>query len=407
MQTFQRFKQEFSLFEQDVSTLQQNQGAERREIVRYKILKYKEKSKEYNKLLQEYRRLEGENIADEIKDMRSRLRTINIKINEINYIDYQLDRKTPIDKIRNFATLLLSLLPFFSFLGLAILFIYLKQINLNDSFYIILSETSGIILLIIVVIWISAFHFIFPYYYSLTRKEKIEKSNLANNFIHSKYYFYTTYLLSTFILSFVSYLPLLQPIWLAIIPAFFWMLSSFLFHLIFINIYEFRSHESKMLLPVIILSLWAASIIVTTVAFNTYKDYSDDKNAQLVNLEFFFIAAGFTQPRPYYFKLDESFIKNMDNKEIFTLRKQYPIIRDGQEYYHENYLYGRIMVDLKDIKILCSVKEEDGHRFCHKFSSNNLHRMDWIPDIEPQKAEQLSLILVIRKFIHFLFFCKG
>ena len=123
MQTFQRFKQEFYLFEQDVSTLQQNQGAERREIVRYKILKYKEKSKEYNKLLQEYRRLEGENIADEIKDMRSRLRTINIKINEINYIDYQLDRKTPIDKIRNFATLLLSLLPFFSFLGIAILFI--------------------------------------------------------------------------------------------------------------------------------------------------------------------------------------------------------------------------------------------------------------------------------------------
>ena len=404
MQTFQRFKQEFSLFEQDVSTLQQNQGAERREIVRYKILKYKEKSKEYNKLLQEYRRLEGENIADEIKDMRSRLRTINIKINEINYIDYQLDRKTPIDKIRNFATLLLSLLPFFSFLGIAILFIYLKQINLNDSFYIILSETSGIILLLIVVIWISAFHFIFPYYYSLIR---IENSNLFNNIIHSKYYFYTTYLLSTFILSLASYLPLLQPMWLAIIPAFFWMLSSLFFHLIFIQIYEAKNHESKMLIPVIILCLWAMSIILTTAAFNTYRDYNDNKNIRLVNLEFFFIAAGFTQPQPYYFKLDESFIKNMDNKEIFTLKKQYPIIRNGQEYYYENYLYGRIMVDLKDIKILCSVKEEDGHRFCHKFSSNNLHRMDWIPDIEPQKAEQLSLILVVRKFIHFLFFCKG
>lgn len=93
MQTFQQFKQEFSLFEQNVLMLQQNQGAERRETVRYKVIKYREKASEYSKLLRKYKKQENESVGNEIKELHHRLLAINIKLNEISYIDYQLDKK--------------------------------------------------------------------------------------------------------------------------------------------------------------------------------------------------------------------------------------------------------------------------------------------------------------------------
>ena len=145
MQTFQQFKQEFAQFEQDVLTLQLNQGAENRETVRYKIIKYREKATEYGRLLRIYKKQENESIGNEIKELHHRLLAINIKLNEISYIDYQLDKKMPLERIREFATTLLSCLPLFSFTGLIILFLYLGQNNLESDFFSILSETNGII----------------------------------------------------------------------------------------------------------------------------------------------------------------------------------------------------------------------------------------------------------------------
>jgi membrane protein len=407
MQTFQQFKQEFAQFEQDVLTLQLNQETENRESVRYKIIKYREKASEYYKLLREYRRLEGENAANEIKELQERLQTIRIKINEINYIDSQLDKKTPFDRIRNFATLLLGYLPFFSFLGLSLLFVYLKQIDLNDSFYTILSESSGIIFLLVAAIWISAFNFLIPYYLSFLRMNTTESQSIINKIMQNKYFFYIWYLLSVFVFSCASYIPLLHPLWLSIFPAFSWMIFSFFFHLIFVKVYKLKNHEGKILMPVILFGLWMANIFFVTAAFNTYIDYSNNKNSRLVDFELFFTAVGFTQPHPYYFKLDESFVKNINNKELSLLRKKYPVIMDGRESYHESYLYGRIMVDLKDIKILCSVKEENGSRFCHRFSGSDLQRMDWITDEAPKQAEQPAQIPIIRKLLRFLSSCKG
>ena len=57
---------------------------------------------------------------------------------------------------------------------------YLRQINLNDSFYIILSETNGIIFLLVADIWLGISHFFIPYYFSLIRAEIIENSNIMN-----------------------------------------------------------------------------------------------------------------------------------------------------------------------------------------------------------------------------------
>ena len=87
MQTFQQFKQEFAQFEQDVLTLQLNQGAENRETVRYKIIKYREKEVEYERLLRIYKKQEDESVGNEIKILQDRLRETSIKINEIDYID--------------------------------------------------------------------------------------------------------------------------------------------------------------------------------------------------------------------------------------------------------------------------------------------------------------------------------
>ena len=160
-------------------------------------------------------------------------------------------------------------------------------------------------------------------------------------------------------------------------------------------------------MPFVLLLLWVFSTAIITAVFGSYQDYSDRKNSHWVNLELFFTTAGFTQSNPYYFKLDESFVKNINNKELSLLRKKYPVIMDGRESYHESYLYGRIMVDLKDIKILCSVKEENGSRFCHRFSGSDLQRMDWITDEAPKQAEQPAQIPIIRKLLRFLSSCKG
>ena len=146
--------------------------------------------------------------------------------------------------------------------------------------------------------------------------------------------------------------------------------------------YKFKNHEGKILMPVILFGLWVANIFFVTAAFNAYIDYSNNKNSRLVDFEF-------------------------NNKELLLLRKKYPVIRDGRESYHESYLYGRIMVDLKDIKILCSVKEENGSRFCHRFSGSDLQRMDWITDEAPKQAEQPAQIPIIRKLLRFLSSCKG
>ena len=407
MQTFQQFKQEFAQFEQDVLTLQLNQGAENRETVRYKIIKYREKEVEYERLLRIYKKQEDESVGNEIKILQDRLRETSIKINEIDYIDSQLDRKKLLDKIHNFTIFLLSCLPFCSFSGLFLLFMYLRQINLNDSFYIILSETSGIIFLLVAGIWLGVSHFFVPYYFSLIRVEVIENPHRMNKIIQNKYRFYTLYLFAVFGFSWFFCIPLLNSLWLPIFPAASWTLFAFLFHVIFMSVYYFKNHEWKILMPFVLLLLWVFSTAIITAVFGSYQDYSDRKNGHWVNLELFFTTAGFTQSNPYYFKLDESFVKNINNKELSLLRKKYPVIMDGRESYHESYLYGRIMVDLKDIKILCSVKEENGSRFCHRFSGSDLQRMDWITDEAPKQAEQPAQIPIIRKLLRFLSSCKG
>lgn len=383
MQTFQQFKQEFSLFEQNVLMLQQNQGAERRETVRYKVIKYREKASEYSKLLRKYKKQENESVGNEIKELHHRLLAINIKLNEISYINYQLDKKMPLERIREFATTLLSCLPLFSFTGLIILFLYLGQNNLESDFFSILSETNGIIFLVIIGIWIGVFHLFIPYWITIAKTESITNPNIINNALNHRMVFIPLYALPVLLFSWVSYI-FVSPFWFSVIAAIVWCISSSLFHIIYIQIYKMKDHESKMFMPLFLVIVWYFSFIISTSFFNTFIK---SNNTPLVKLELFFSTIGFTQNKPYYFKLSKSFSENIDGNEILELRSKYPKITDNQETHRSPYLYGKIIVDLKDIKILCSVKEENGHHFCHRFSSNDLYKMDWIPDIELQKSE--------------------
>ena len=100
-------------------------------------------------------------------------------------------------------------------------------------------------------------------------------------------------------------------------------------------------------------------------------------------------------------------MENIDNNEIAELGKQYPGKQNKQKNFRSKYLYGQMLVDLKDVKILCSIKKENGSRFCHRFSGSDLQRMDWITDEAPKQAEQPAQIPIIRKLLRFLSSCKG
>lgn len=383
MQTFQKLKQEFSLFEKNVSTLQQNQGAENRTTVRYKIIKYREKATEYSKLLRKYRKQENGSVGNEIKELQYRLREINVKLNETSYVDYQLDKKMLLERIRELTTTLLSCLPLFSFFGLIILFIYLGQNDLESNFFSILSETNGIIFLVIIGIWIGVFNLFMPYWITIAKIESIANPNIINTPLNYRIFFAPLYTFSVLLFSWISYV-LVSPFWFSVIAAVVWCISSSLFHIIYIQLHKMKDHENKIFMPLFLIIVWYLSFIISTSFFNTFIK---DNNAPIVKLELFFSTVGFSQNKPYYFKLSKSFSENINNNEILELRKKYPKIIDGKEESQSPYLYGKIIVDLKDIKILCSIKEEDGHYFCHKFSNNDLYRMDWLPDSDSKNIK--------------------
>lgn len=403
MQTFQQFKQEFAQFEQDVLTLQFNQETENRESVRYKIIKYREKATEYGRLLRIYKKQENESVGNEIKNLQDRLQETSIRINEISYIDYRLDRKTLLGNIREVATTLLSCVPLFSFVGLIILFIYLKQNGLEADFFSILLETNGIVFLIIIGIWIGVFHLAIPYWLAITKTEAVINPNVISNILNYKIFFIPVYIFLVLSFSWASYI-LVSSFLFSVIAAICWCLFSGVFCAIYIQIHKMKNYESKVFMPFLLVLIWYFSFSTSSTIFDAFFKTAD---VPTVKLELFFSTIGFTQNKYYYFKPNKSFMENIDNNEIAELGKQYPGKQNKQKNFRSKYLYGQMLVDLKDVKILCSIKKENGSRFCHRFSGSDLQRMDWITDEAPKQAEQPAQIPIISKLLRFLSSCKG
>ena len=157
-------------------------------------------------------------------------------------------------------------------------------------------------------------------------------------------------------------------------------------------------------MPFLLVLIWYFSFSTSSTIFDAFFKTAD---VPTVKLELFFSTIGFTQNKYYYFKPNKSFMENIDNNEIAELGKQYPGKQNKQKNFRSKYLYGQMLVDLKDVKILCSIKKENGSRFCHRFSGSDLQRMDWITDEAPKQAEQPAQIPIISKLLRFLSSCKG
>ena len=276
------------------------------------------------------------------------------KINLVENLNENQNKKTNLETMALLATIILGSLPILSFSGLIILYIYLSQLNLDDIFMDVGSDIGGIWFFIAAGIFIVLTQFLFPGYalsygdVFLKEYKSIEKKKgLSKEFLRLGF---SLPLLCLYLLGFIFSLLGFSSLYdenIAFFSAVFWVLVIGGLH--WLKSKNNKKNHLKKFLPVIMLLLFFIPLFSIPKLVKPEAEMKLEPIARVIR---------FKQKDYAFFKLNQNFFERtgVAQDDLQFLKQKYQSPSELKRQSNDLYLYGKIWVNAKNIKIFYPAK---------------------------------------------------